>query len=221
MPYRAALSPVVRAHALALALRGRCPFCAEVTRAPGILGGTPCPVCAGRFEDEAFADRLLAEMRRVSGERFWILLAGVTLFGLSGCVLGPFALVAAVLGWLAFRAWVVQPALMLMGGARRFVAGWTLRMLFAFLLALATAVCATVPPLGAFGAPVTFAVAWWGVRAYVLWQLGQERRRQRVGVWEYALLAALALAVVGSALLALMAAYAVWELVSSIAELFR
>ncbi|MEZ4247666.1 MAG: hypothetical protein R3B99_05445 [Polyangiales bacterium] len=50
-------------HGVAPALRGRCPFCAEVTARPGILPGTPCDVCGGVFtEDQRFGERVVSEM---------------------------------------------------------------------------------------------------------------------------------------------------------------
>ncbi|MCB9602337.1 MAG: hypothetical protein H6722_17355 [Sandaracinus sp.] len=175
-------------HGVALALRGRCPFCAEVTAKPGILSGTPCDVCGGAFtEDERFGERVVSEMEALTRERFGTVLATATLAAaLAGTV--PFlGLVANLVALVVFRLWVVGPCLSLLAGTRRLVARWTLRLGTAWLLAL-TGLLLAIPCAAFVQTALVVGVVWWSGRAYLLWQLRRERAREPVAIGEWLLL---------------------------------
>jgi hypothetical protein len=175
-------------HGIALALRGRCPFCAEVTARPGILSGTPCDVCGGAFtEDQRFGERVVAEMEALTGERFGTVLATAVLAAaLAGTV--PFlGLIANVVALIVFRLWVVGPCLALLSGTRRLVARWTLRLGTAWLLAL-TGLFLAIPCAAFLQTAIVVGAIWGSGRAYLLWQLRRERAHEPVAVGEWLLL---------------------------------
>lgn len=202
-----------RTHGMALALRGRCPFCAEVTTAPSVLSGAPCTVCGGAFDDPSFADFLLEDMARLSKDRF-VLLLGIALgLSLASCVPG--------IGWLisfcgtfgafmGFRILVVNPALALMSKSRRRVANWTVRLILASVLALMSMLLVT-PGASLLASGIAVAVAWWSARAYILWQLRRERAGLPVQGSEYGILIGLLGALlVAFLIVASLLAWAAW-----------
>lgn len=175
-------------HGIALALRGRCPFCAEVTARPGILSGTPCDVCGGAFtDDERFGERVVSEMEALTRERFGTVLATATLAAaLAGTV--PFlGLVANLVALIVFRLWVVGPCLSLLSGTRRHVVRWTLRLGTAWLLAI-TGLFLAIPCAAFLQTAFVVGTVWWSGRAYLLWQLRRERAREPIALGEWLLL---------------------------------
>ncbi len=176
-------------HGVALALRGRCAFCAEVTERPGILSGTPCDVCGGAFtEDAAFGARVVSEMEVLTRERFGTVLATATLVAALAGTVPLLGLVANLVALIVFRLWVVGPCLALLAGTRRLVARWTLRLATAWLLAL-TGLLLAIPCAAFVQTALVVGVVWWSGRAYLLWQLRREQARVPVAPLEWLLLA--------------------------------
>lgn len=212
------MSGDARAHSVALALRGRCPFCAEVTSAPGVLSSRPCAVCGGAFESPEFADRVLADMGRSSTERFWLVLAGTLLLSSATCVPGAGALVS-VLGtfaaFVAVRILVVNPALALMSSTRRRIANWTVRLSLALVLAL-TSILLVAPGASLIGSAFALTTAWWVSRAYMMWQLRREQRSAPVKGPEYALLLGVLSVLFSAFLLVSLSIAFIWEMLSGI-----
>lgn len=217
--YRTAPEPAeLVSHGLALALRGRCPFCAEVTASPGILSGHPCEVCGGAFrDDDRFGERVLAEMRGVTRERFGTVLGAAVLVAMLA---GPFpflAIVAQIVALVLFRLWVVGPCLALLAGRRRFVARWTLRLGTACWLAFSGLLLA-VPCASFVQTAILVGVVWWAGRAYLLAQLERERVRSPVALGEWLVLAGVAFAMVAGVAVVLMVVTTIWSLYSGLLE---
>lgn len=185
---------------LALALAGRCPFCAEVSPRPGTVSGEPCVLCGGMVEDRAFVERVLEAHR--SRSLAWLGVALVAL-GVATLLLSvvPFSnLIALPIALLVLRARIVAPPLALMRPSRRFVSRWTLRLFTALAVTFNTAFLVPLPWVGAFMSPALLATTTWVSRGYVLAQLERERDGAPVGVFEWGLLAGTASAALLSAL---------------------
>ncbi|MBX3249774.1 MAG: hypothetical protein KF901_21535 [Myxococcales bacterium] len=215
--YRTAPEPVeLVSHGLALALRGRCPFCAEVTASPGILSGQPCDVCGGAFrDDDRFGERVIEEMRALTRERFGTVL-GVAV--LVAALAGPFpflAIAAQIVALVLFRLWVVGPCLALLAGRRRFVARWTLRLGTAFWLSV-SGLLLVVPCASFVQTALLVGVVWWAGRAYLLAQLARERAGIPIALGEWLALFGVASAMLGGVALFLMLVTTIWNMYSGL-----
>ncbi len=187
-PFREAPpSALIQQHGLALALRGRCPFCAEVTSSPGVLRSEPCDVCGGVFPNQKFGETVQAELAALTKERFWIVLGMALLVSVIVTPLPMLSLLPQIGALIAFRFWVANPCLSLTSGKRRFVARWTLRLTTTWLLALGS--LALFMPCAASVETVLLITLLWQVgRIYCLWQVGREREGTPVGSGEWLLL---------------------------------
>lgn len=193
-------------HGLALALGGRCPLCAELADDVGVLAQRPCSTCGGTFATPELAERLAAEVAARSRERLYVHLG---VLAVAGLVLGFVPLLGAAtlaIGFVFFQLRVVTPALALLSRRRRLVARWTMR-LFTATLGVLSGLGVTIASLAGVGgwvtaivAPATLGVTWTAARAYLVWQMTRERERAPIAGLEVALL--------GSAIAAVVAAMA-------------
>lgn len=178
-------------HGLALALVGRCPFCAEVTSRPGVLRSRPCDVCGGRLPpgEEGFGPRVMEELRALTRERFWIVLGIAMLVSVLTQPMPLLSLAPQILALVAFRMFVSQPCLSLVSGTRRFVANWTLRMTAAWTISIGSLLL-LVPCAAALETFIVITLFWQAGRRYCLWQLERERDGVAVAAWEWGVLVA-------------------------------
>ena len=186
--YRTAPTPPrVLEHGLALALRGRCPFCAEVTGSPGILSGAPCDVCGGAYPEDGFGARVRGGLAAMSMERFWLVLGLTTGVSVLAAPLSLLALLPQLGALIAFRVWVVGPCLALLAGRRRRVARWTLRLMTTWILTLGS-LALFFPCAAPIETALMVSAVWLAGRRYLMWQLAREEAREPIAGVEWLLL---------------------------------
>ncbi len=186
------------AHRRALAIRGRCPACAEPLPARSLYGPEPCPSCTARLVQFRLFGADVAHALERQGN--WGLIVLIAVVAAVHLFLGWIPLLDAVViagAAIWIRIGLLNPVTRTLDPRRRLLTRWTARLLMGSFLAFTLVFSQLLTLLPFVGLPAKAALgaievagAAGIVTAYTHWQLRRERDGRPVAAWEWVLLAA-------------------------------
>ena len=194
-------------HGHALALKSRCPSCAELLNHRALFQGAPCVQCGVTLAQRGFeASRFMQGMKR-RGNKHLAILAGV--LALSNLIIGWFPLLSSIMALLAaawIRVGILYPMTIGLSPQRRLLTRFTARALVGLFLMstfliselLTLTPCVGVIGKAAIGVIQVFCMAWI-VTGYANWQIRRSTSRATPALWEWSILLAIIASLLGMA----------------------